>query len=211
MSEGRNIRGGRLFAVLVLLLAAVVVLGASINETLAARNTSHYAVTQFDVTVQPVLNLEGSVDGETWEESPALSFTPEQMALQVGEENAIYSPMLVRGGAGTNSPAAAEVDVALEDTTVSDFGDSLRGQIFQGAPSCDAAGTGAEYLITAGEELRAQRSDSFSVAIPETIGEAGAPTELCVKVWMNDNNWLLGGVAPPVVTATWTVSGETVQ
>lgn len=210
MSEG-GVRRERLLATFAVLLIAVVVLGASISETLAARNTSHYAVTQFDVTVQPVLNLEGSVDGVSWEESPALSFTPEQMALQVGEENAIYSPMLVRGGPGTNSAAAAEVNVALEEVGASDFGDSLRGQIFEGATSCDAAGTGEEYLLTAGEGLRAQASDSFEVPIPETIGEAGVPTELCVKVWMNDNNWLLGGAAPPVVTATWTVSGETVQ
>ncbi|MGD7001570.1 hypothetical protein [Corynebacterium halotolerans] len=189
-------------------LAVAAVLTASISVTEAQRSTSQYAATEFSVTVDAVLELEGSVDGTTWNDSEAvteLTFSPDQMALQVGEENAIYAPMHVRVAAGSNTGATANItETRLGDSA---FGDSLRGEIYRDVPTCDAAGvTGAESL-TSEITLRGQVSEGFALPAPEKSGEPGETVVLCVRAWMNDNNWLLGGTPPPTETATWTVTG----
>lgn len=190
-------------------VGAAAVLGTSISVTEAQRNQSQHAATEFSVTVEQALDLEGSVDGVTWtsdaEEVTQLQFTPDQMALRVGQENAVYAPMQVRTAAGSNVGATATV----EETGLggSDFANSLRGHIYFGAATCDAAGVAGVQRLTEDPLLAGQVSGEFDVAAPENEGAPGQATELCVQVWLNDNNWLLGGTAPPTETATWTVTG----
>ena len=200
----RNRRGAVACISAVAVAAALLAVPPVLTE--AQRSTTHFAVTELHTSIQPVLNLEGSTDDATWGELATLDFGPEQMALAVGEENAVYAPLFVRPGSGTNAASSARVtETGLADT---DFATSLRGQIYLGPPSCDESGTGTQQPIASGG-LRAQSTSSFDLEIPETIGEAGASVELCVQVWMNDNNWLLGGTIPPTDTATWEIAATT--
>lgn len=185
-------------------ITALVVMPSALTE--AQRSSTHFAVTEFRTAVQPVLNLEGSTDNASWGESATLDFGPEQMALNVGEDNAVYAQMWVRPGAGTNAASSATVsETGLADTA---FANSLRGEIYLSPSACDAAGTGEPRPIASGP-LRKQTASPFDLDIPETIGRAGESVELCLKVWMNDNNWLLGGEAPPTDRATWDITATT--
>ncbi|MGP6174741.1 hypothetical protein [Corynebacterium sp. A21] len=192
----------------VAVLAAGMTVAASISLTEAQRSASQFAQTEFSVIVEPVLDLEGSTTGVTWGDSTELTFVPDQMALQVGEENAVYTQLQVRAGTGSNTGATA----AVRETGLSadsGFAASLRGEIFAGVATCDAEGVAAPGVtyLTLEKNLRGQESSSFDIAAPNPVGEAGAATQLCVKVWLNNNNWLLGGTTPPTETATWTVTG----
>lgn len=189
-------------------MSAVVLVGASISVTEAQRSSSQHAQTEFSVTVAPTLVLEGSADGLAWNGSgvgTTLTFTPDQMALRVGMEDAVYAPMYVRAGAGSNTAAVARVaETGLGD---SDFATALRGEIYRDAPTCDAVGVATAINLSGDAMLRGQRSDDFGIAAPGATGEPGPATQLCVRVWLNDNNWLLGGTTPPTESATWTVTG----
>lgn len=189
-------------------ISAVLVFAASLSVTEAQRNASQHAATEFVVTVDPVLELEGSADGETWHDSVTateLTFTPDQMALQVGQENAVYARVQVRAAAGSNTGASANiVETGLGDSA---FGGSLRGAVYRGAATCDASGVAGAESLTADTELRDQSSIDFTLPAPAARDEPGETVTLCVQVWMNDNNWLLGGTVPPAETARWTVTG----
>lgn len=205
MSNLLRSRGGVVASISALAVAAAL-LAATPALTEAQRSTTHFAAAELYTSVQPVLNLEGSTDNATWGGSATLDFGPEQMALAVGEENAVYASLFVRPGAGTNAAASVTVtETGLLDTG---FAHSLRSQIYVDPPSCDESGIGAQQPIASGA-LRGQSTSRFGLDAPEIIGEAGDPVELCVQVWMNDNNWLLGGTIPPTDTATWEIAATT--
>ena len=196
----------RVTALVCILAGLVALVVVPFVVTQAQRATTHVAVSEFRTTVQPVLNLEGSADGMTWAESTTLGFGPEQMALKVGETNAVYSPLWVRPGAGTNAVSLATVsETGLPDTA---FATALHGEIYLNPPTCDAHGTGGVQPIASGA-LRGQISSPFDLKGPTTIGQAGEPVELCIKAWMNDNNWLLAGTSPGAAQATWSVMATT--
>lgn len=211
MTDTRGRRRGCAAGTVIVLLAAVMGIGLLVGGTLAQRAGSQFAATEFHVTMAPDLELEGSVDGTAWESGEAsplrLEFDPDELALQVGEENAVYAPMFVRAGAASNAGATATV--VENGLGNSDFADALRGEVFEGAAGCDAVGVASAQPLTTGTTLRGQATGEFEIAAPEPLGQPGEATELCVKVWLNDNNWLLGGTMPPTETATWTVTGVT--
>lgn len=205
-----SLLGTRRGGAVVLSVLVTVTLGALVVQppilTEAQRSTTHFAVAELYTSVQPVLNLEGSTDNATWGGPTTLDFGPEQMALAVGEDNAVYAPLFVRPGEGTNAASSAIVtETGLMDT---DFASSLRGQIYLEPSSCDESGTDPQEPVASGA-LRGQSTSPFDLDIPETIGEAGDSVGLCVKVWMNDNNWLLNGMTPPGATATWEITAIT--
>lgn len=103
MAMGNFLASRRRMAALLCILAGLVAVVPFV-VTQAQRATTHAAVTEFRTTVQPMLNLEGSTDGMNWVDSATLEFGPEQMALKVGEANAVYSPLWGRPGAGTSAP-----------------------------------------------------------------------------------------------------------
>lgn len=192
--------------VLCILAGLMALVAVPFVVTQAQRATTHVAVAEFRATVQPVLNLEGSTNGMTWAESATLEFGPEQMALKVGEANAVYSPLWVRPGAGTNTPSSASVsETGLPDTA---FATALRGEIYLSPPACNANGINGAQPIASGA-LRRQTSSPFDLGQPTSIGWAGEPVQLCVKVWMNDNNWLLAGTSPGTAQAAWNITATT--
>lgn len=193
-------------AVAFLLVGLMALVNVPLSVTDAQRTTTHFGVTEFRTQVQPALNLEGSTDGMTWVESATLEFGPEQMALKVGEDDAVYAQMWVRSGEGTNAPSLATVsETGLPDT---DFTAALRGEIYLSPSSCDANGTSGAQPIASGV-LRGQVSSPFDLGRPGTIGQTGEPVELCAKVWMNDNNWLLAGTGSGTARAAWTITATT--
>lgn len=213
MTEPGAAKGRRASAVVtaVSVLGGVVLIGASISATLAQRNDNQFAATEFTASVDPVLELEGSVDGVSWDSDPdgvlRLDFSADEMALEVGEEAAIYAPMQVRASAASNSGAAAMIsEDGLGDGP---FAESLRGEIFLDPASCGAGGAGTARSLTDDPVLRGQSSESFAIPAPQEPGEPGEVVTLCVKVWLDSNNWLLGGTTPPTETATWTVTATT--
>lgn len=192
-------------------LGGTVLIGASINETLAQRNDNQFAATEFTVSVLPVFELEGSADGVSWDSDPegvlSLDFSADEMALEVGEEAAVYAPMQVRASAASNTGAAAMIsEGGLEGSA---FAASLRGEIFLDPASCQANGVDTAQLLTDDPVLRGQSSGSFVVPAPSVPDEPGEMVNLCAKVWLDNNNWLLGGTTPPTETATWTVTATT--
>lgn len=196
----------RVTALLCILAGLMALVAVPFVVTQAQRTTTHVAVAEFRATVQPVLNLEGSTNGMTWAESATLEFGPEQMALKVGEANAVYSPLWVRPGAGTNAPSSASVsETGLPDTA---FATALRGEIYLSPSTCDADGTGGAQPIASGA-LWGQTSSRFDLQQPAATGQAGEPVQLCVKVWMNDNNWLLAGTSPGTAQAAWNITATT--
>lgn len=207
MAMGNFLASRRRMAALLCILAGLVaVVVVPFVVTQAQRATTHAAVTEFRTTVQPMLNLEGSTDGMNWVDSATLEFGPEQMALKVGEANAVYSPLWVRPGAGTNAPSSANVsETGLPDTA---FAQALRGELYLSPSACDANGTSGAQPIGSGA-LRGQTSSPFDLEQPTTIGRPGEPVELCAKAWMNDNNWLLAGTSPGTAQAAWNITATT--
>ncbi|EEW51159.1 Tat pathway signal sequence domain protein [Corynebacterium efficiens YS-314] len=196
----------RVTALLCILAGLIAVVVVPFVVTQVQRATTHVAVTEFRTTVQPVLNLEGSADGMSWAESATLGFGAGQMELKVGEANAVYSPLWVRPGAGTNAPSSAIVsETGLPDTA---FATALRGEIYLSPPACNANGINGAQPIASGA-LRGQTSSPFDLGQPTSIGQTGEPVGLCVRVWMNDNNWLLAGTSPGTAQATWSVTATT--
>lgn len=188
------------------LLAAVAVTGVSMSETLAQRSASEHAATEFAVTVAPEFSLEGSVDGVGWESSEVvvdLVFDADEMALEVGREHTVHAPMQVRSAAGTNISAVATV---VEDGLGnSDFAEALRGEIYLEPDSCDGDGVADASVITTDPVLGGQRSETFEIPAPAVPGEVGEAVDLCVAVWLDNNNWLLGGEVSDIERATWVV------
>lgn len=193
-------------AVAAAVVAAIVGLGFMTASTLAARQTEEHVTTQFDVLLPNIFELEGSTDNSEWNQGPGtvatLDFDADNLALEPGEANAVYAPMWVRVAAGSTSAGTATISESGVANT--SFGRSLRSEIYAGGTRCAANPDGVR--IQSGN-LRNSTTDEFTLAGPD--GDApGAPTLVCVKAWMADNDWLLGGQTPPTVTATWTVNGQ---
>jgi len=199
-------------------LATATAIGATTTVTEAARSesfdlTSEFKFTVADSTVEPVMVLEHSLDGTTWsstnEESTVhslgLRFSPSAMALKVGEQNAVYAPMYVRLGSGTTSKAKATIQE--NQLTKSGFNDSLRSRVYFNTADCSATGVSGNG-IQKSLIMRGQATDSFTVPAPTTDGQPGATVKLCIKAWMDNNNWLLGGKTPPTATANWRVTAQ---
>lgn len=199
-------------------LAATTAFGATSTMTEAARSQDFNLRTEFKFKVEdsaatPTLILEHSNNGSNWAStseqgtihSRGLTFNPSAMALNVGENNAVYAPMYVRLGKGTTSGAKATIKENRLST--GKFEDALRSRIYVGVDDCSAAGVSGAGIQTS-MNMRGQGTREFNLPAPTQDDQPGATVKLCVKTWMADNNWLLGGKTPPNATANWRVTAQ---
>ena len=199
---GRPVTAGVIAAILL----GMAVMVMSVSETAATRSDDEFAGAEVVTTVDPRFDVEASADLLTWTNDPATvlpaDFSAEAMALQVGEANAVYAPMHLRAAAGTNLAGTA----VLTETALPQggFPDALRAQVYADAPECSETGTAGGDLVASGA-LRGLTSSMFEVGPPAVAGEAGPVQSLCVKVWLDNNDFLLGGEQSGVQTARWLI------
>ena len=188
------------------LLSATVL--ALTSPTEAARSKGFNLGAEFPFTVDSAFVLEHSANGVDWANDgkvQSMTFDSRAMALKVGEDNAVYAPMYLRLGAGTASGATATI--VENGLRTSAFEQSLRARIYPGVDDCSASGVsgdGAQNSLN----MRGQGTSTFDLPAPTQANQPGEAVRVCVKAWMNDNNWLLGGKTPPTATATWRVTAQ---
>lgn len=176
--------------------------------TEAARSQEFELESEFKFTINSGFTLEHSANGVDWVKDGSvktIAFDSRAMALKVGEQNAVYAPMYLRLGAGTASNASA----TLKESGLgsSEFERSLRARIYPGVTNCGSAGvsgTGVQNTVN----MRGQSTSAFELPAPTQANQPGEAVRVCVKAWMNDNNWLLGGANPPTATAKWRVTAQ---
>ena len=202
-----------LIGVLGALLLILVGFGRMVGETTASFNDSEFATATFVASAPGVLDVEGSPDGVTWTNDAQavldMRFDADELALQVGEENAVYAPLHLRAAAESNLAATATV---TEDGLPAgdSFADALQSEIYADTTECSATSVdGASPIATGG--LQGQLSSPFDIEAPLTDGEPGPVQSLCVKVWLDNNNFLLGGTQSDVLTARWVVDVTAVE
>lgn len=199
----------RLAQAMAIAVATVATVAAASAPTEAARSEQFNLESEFKFTIDSSFTLEHSANGVDWVKDgsvKAMAFNSQAMSLKVGEANAVYAPMYLRLGAGTVDSASATIkEINLGNSS---FEQSLRARIYPNVNSCSASGisgTGAQNSIN----MRGQSTTSpFTLPAPTQANQPGAPVRVCVKAWMNDNNWLLGGSNPPTATAKWRVTAQ---
>ena len=188
-------------------LGSVALLAAA-TPTEAARSKEFNLESEFTFTIEAGFTLEHSANGVDWARDGSvktMTFDSRAMALKVGENNAVYAPMYLRLGAGTATGATATIQE--NGLSTSAFEQSLRARIYPGVDDCSAAGvsgTGTQNSVN----MRGQSTSAFDLPAPTQANQPGEAVRVCVKAWMNDNNWLLGGATPPTATATWRVTAQ---
>lgn len=198
----------RLAQAMAIAAVTVATLAAASAPTEAARSEQFNLESEFKFTIDSSFTLEHSANGVDWVKDgsvKAMTFDSQAMALKAGEANAVYAPMYLRLGAGTVDSASATIKEINLGT--SSFEQSLRARIYPNADSCSASGisgTGAQSSIN----MRGQGTSPFTLPAPTQANQPGATVRVCVKAWMNDNNWLLGGSNPPTATAKWRVTAQ---
>lgn len=209
-----------LLAACALLMITVTVIAVTglLGVTDAQRSSEQHVTTQFTANV---FDLEASADGETWsdgdvEQPIALDFAPDEMALQVGQENAVYETIQVRMKQGSLiGSEATTVSAHLEGAgATTGFGQALRASAYViDSPGLCAPGRltrGTELATISGAEdvLHSLNVGSFELP-PATAQAPGEATTVCLELWMHDNVWLLGrGTPQKNVSVGWTVTGQ---
>lgn len=178
------------------------------SETIASWTDTEYAQAEIIGAVPVVFDLEGSPDTESWTNNPdtvlAMKFTPDSMALKVGEANAVYAPIHLRAAAETNIGGSATISEQGLSAT-DNFAQALRGVIFADTPGGSAAVVDGVTPIASGNLQGMTSTTTFGVEAPTTSGQPGAVQSLCVKVWLDNNDFLLGGTQSGVQTARWVI------
>lgn len=214
----RSRRVGATVAAGVLTTAAIAAGAGLLGVTDAQRSSEQHVTTEFTANA---FELEASADGTTWSDGDetqpiALDFAPDQMALQVRQENAVFQPIQVRMKQGSLlGSEATTVSAHLEGTdATSGFGQALRANAYV-VDDSDVCGRGSmpsgtelETISGAENVLHTLNVGTFELpgATPEAPGEA---TTICLEMWMDNNTWLLGqGTPQKNVSVGWTVTGQ---
>ncbi|MGO2658591.1 SipW-dependent-type signal peptide-containing protein [Mycetocola reblochoni] len=183
------------------LLAGGVVLGLGAAYTLAQWSDSEWAQSTF---AAGQFNLEGSVDGTTFEEHPTsadaaeLSFTADVGNLRPGQATA--SLFAIRLDSATTVDANVATTAAATGSATAQLSHRVIQVAAPGDCTVDATGT-----TVAGEAALGSLGTVTDVALAPGAGSApGASANLCIIVTASDDL-----VQSSTASATWTFTAST--
>lgn len=183
---------------------ALAALAAQGTLTEAQRADHEFAQATFQAAPTGMFNLEGSTDANTYatgiDAQLQLAFPTSKLSMAVGAQHAIYAPIYLRAGAGSN--LTATVSLTENALISSPMAAAMRANIYQ-ANTCDGEGVQAGTKLNAATEMMGQSITGIHIPAPTEQSQAGQPVALCVEAWLDNNDWLLAGTQPPTITAGW--------
>ncbi len=172
--------------------------------TEAQRADQEYAQATFQAAATGAFNLEGSIDANTYatgtDAQLQLAFPSSRLSMAVGAQHALYAPLYLRAGAGSNR--SGTVTLSENALTSSPMAAAMRANIYQ-ANTCDAAGAQAGTKLNDETSMMGQSITGLHIPAPATTDQPGQVVTLCMEVWLDNNDWLLAGTQPPTITAGW--------